>query len=207
MVCGRLPRCYSAKCKFFADDTEPDNRINWYFVPEGTPVFEGPHVFWPRYDDDDKAGLSPHENTMGGGHARKWRNGANLWGTTGDHFHGDPEDFLGNATRAKYYVGGNPPERPCGGPLRIQIKFGFKVKIRPKVWVPLEVGLAFGGEIVDSIDVLEVGLAFGAVGTSYPAGGELLAFGFEVGTTSSTMPAGGEVLASGFEVGTELISV
>ena len=198
--------CYSAKCRFFSDDSATDNRINWFFVPDSTPVYEEPHVFWPRRDDDDTLGRSPHENTLGGERARKWRNGANLWDAWGEHVHGDAADFMGESLRAKYYVGGEHPESPCGGVVRFQVKFGMRWKFRPVVAELLTAGVKIATRSENVVETLAIGISFATSSAGKPPA-FFLQTGFEVGTIASTMPAGGELLELGFEVGTELISV
>ncbi|TAL03833.1 MAG: hypothetical protein EPO07_05740, partial [Verrucomicrobia bacterium] len=51
---------------------------------------------------------------------RRYTKGFNLWHTTGVHWDGDREDFLGQSLRSKYSVGGHPPHDPCGNVRHIQ---------------------------------------------------------------------------------------
>lgn len=109
--------CYSAPCKFFADDLLPDNRINWYFVPDDTPIYDGTTVFWPRSDVPPDQATSAFESEGFGRDVRTHTLGTDVYGRAGDHVHGDADDFAGNSLRKKYYIDDVPPEQPCPVPV------------------------------------------------------------------------------------------
>lgn len=106
--------CYSAPCRFYADDHARVNRINWYFVPDDSLIYDGPTIFTPRIDDSDVTNDSLTEPTAVRTRLRRRSDGANLWGTLGLHVDGDPEDFMGQSTRAKFSPHGEPIVNPCG---------------------------------------------------------------------------------------------
>lgn len=112
---GAMQRCYSAPCRFYADDSVRTNRINWYFVANDTLRFEGRTVFTPRIDDSD---APPDLLTEPTGIRQPLRSyageGVNRWGTLGVHVDGDEQDFLGESPRSKYAPLGGIPASPCG---------------------------------------------------------------------------------------------
>lgn len=114
---GAIRRAYVAKAKFFADDgPAATNRIKWYVVPDDTPVYEDWTCFWPRVDVPPDQALPQFENEGHGRDVRKFYAGNDIYGYLKDHVHGDPEDFLGESTRDKYFVEGEPdPVQPCVG--------------------------------------------------------------------------------------------
>lgn len=113
MAFGAIRACYSAPCKFFADDSSTDNRINWYFVPDDRQIYDGVTVFWPRSDVANNQAQSIFEKEGPGVAVRLHNNGADHWSRAGDHVHGDEADFAGRSKREKYFVDGVPPVQPC----------------------------------------------------------------------------------------------
>jgi len=104
---------YSAPCRFFADDVARTNRINWYFVPDDTPIYEEPHVFTQGLMHADVDDDGHGEPTAIRTRLRKHTRGLNTWGTEGLHVHGDADDFLRRSPRSKYHGPDGQPANPC----------------------------------------------------------------------------------------------
>lgn len=102
---GAVRKPYTAPAKFFADDVTADNRIIWYPVSDDTPLYDGWTVFWPRVDTPSNEATSAYEVEGVPSLRLKAPPVTNVWGFSGDHVHGDDEDFRGLAPRSKYFDG------------------------------------------------------------------------------------------------------
>jgi len=109
---GAVRKPYSAPCTFFSDLPTSSNRIRWYIVPDNTPAYDGPTVFWPRVDVPADQALTVHEKEGAGRNVRKFWRGIDFWGYPADHVHGDVADFMGKSLSSKYAA-----DRPCEGPV------------------------------------------------------------------------------------------
>lgn len=115
MAMGALRKAYSADCRFFTDEPDRTNRINWYLVPDDRPCFELPTVFFPQVDHEDGTDPCFFERTGPGRIVRTFNEGIDIYGFDGSEFHGDEADFLGQSKAKKYWVGDIPPVAPCDG--------------------------------------------------------------------------------------------
>jgi len=215
-----LRRCYSAPCRTFADQTGRPNRINWYWAPEGAAVYEEMHTFWPRIDDLDTDPDGLYEFTAKRTNNRRYTVGRNRWGTTGDHVHGDAQDFLGESLSTRYMIGGRPPQHPCNGLLihfadfyigaltmfstgrRPVVGAGFSigaVAYSPAASITSGAGFSIGAATIETVDSYTLGAGFvvGAVAT-VPVEGITLGAGFVVGAVGIEEPA---VVGAGFAIG------
>lgn len=95
MAFGASRRNYSAPCNFYADKAGPPNRIIWYPVSDGTPIYEGPSVFWPRLDTPPNEATSAYELEGKGGIVRRQNDAGDIYHRPGDHAHGTEDDFDG----------------------------------------------------------------------------------------------------------------
>lgn len=165
-VFGALRKCYNARCKFYAGDTEADNRINWYWARPDAEIYEGPNVFVPRVDSNNFEWTSLHEHEGPGRFVRTFNDGDSFVAAPGQETHGDDQDFLGQSPRSKHYVDGVPPVAPCNvvGRLKNGIAFGGEmdgvefasllmggVRLGGKLSVdpPILGGVQLGGKLVD----------------------------------------------------------
>lgn len=131
MAFGAVRRAYKAASRFFADDPPGANQIRWYYVPDGTPIYDGWTVFWPRVDVPPNEATSAYEREGYGRDVRTFAgySGADVYGFPGTHVHGDDEDFRGLALRDKYFIDDVPPAPPCEGiGIFLGILFGVEVE-------------------------------------------------------------------------------
>jgi hypothetical protein len=171
-IFGAVRQFYAAPCKAFADDVDRPNRIIWYEAPEHAIFYEEPHVFTPGIDrSGDPLTSALYEYTTVRTNERKHFSGINTFGTTGLHFHGDPEDFMGEALKAKYGVA--PPD-PCAAiPLTFsRLLLRTLVRTPPDVITSTPSGLGrflFRGTLVGSgVDTLTSRILFKGVSVGAP---------------------------------------
>lgn len=151
MAFGAVRRAYRAPCKFFSDDPTAENQIRWYYVPNDRPLYEGWTVFHPRVDTPPNEATSKYEAE---GHGRDVRTfagytGADVYGFTGDHVHGDDDDFRGISKRKKYFLDGVPPAAPCPSNA-VLVRIGFHVEVEDVIE---EVCLCGGVEAPQEFDM------------------------------------------------------
>lgn len=197
---GAVRKAYSARCNFFADDSSLTNRINWYLVPDDTPVYDQPHVFFPRVDDHGGTGPSPFEETGPGRLVRSFNDGVDTWGFPKDHVDGDESDFLGQSSQKKYRVDGNPPTRPCPMPCTCDSLHEDHLTLTASVVFPDFMGIApfdivlnLGGPLGDDVWQATDDFGFPGSGGEFAAscaGGDTSDCTFEIGFGWISSPFG-----------------
>lgn len=200
---GAVRKPYSAACKFYADDIALDNRINWYIVPDNTPLYEGPTPFWPRVDVPPDKALTVHEREGQGRFVRTFDWGLVFIPPPAHAPHGDEQDFAGEAPRSKHWIDGIEPEAPCVVIRVNQMQFAIKARLvkpgevfttaagvqlggelryPPLYPITYPAAVALGGELVLPSPIMTAGISIGGDGVSmifYPGillGGEALPF-------------------------------
>ena len=129
----------------------------------------------------DRSGDPPnglYEFTAQRTNQRAYNLGTNYWSTTGVHVHGDVEDFLGLATRAKYGPGFADP---CGAPVLTYTRF------------------LIGGEVLRSPSSITSAAAILIGGSVLPLGDGFIGSGFLIGgvTLPGSAPISGGILIGG----------
>lgn len=97
-------------------------------------------------DEMFTAGGGEYELTGVKPNPRRHYSGRDIWFRTGDHIHGDDDDFLGRATSDKYLIHGRGPYEPCAEPEHLFGEIGLGVrKNNLSAIVPVFAGLRLGG--------------------------------------------------------------
>ena len=136
-------------------------------MPDDTPIYEDWHVFTPGIDRSGDPPEGIYEFTRQRTNARKHHGGTNIFGTTGDHVHGDADDFLGLSLRSKYSPSGDPPANPCGTVVASICRIVLEGYSRsPRLPEALTAGIAVGGLSWDPVSVTTI--ALGATSGDYP---------------------------------------
>lgn len=179
---------YSARCNFFADGSTADNRINWYIVPDDTPRYAGPTVFYPRVDIPEDKASTVFEDEGAGRNVRRFKPRPIFIAPPPHDVHGDDDDFQGLSLKEKYFPDGVAPDAPCpiirvdqggcefGGRLAFPaleltagVELGGALLSGPAA-APLTAGVFFGAMSLPFSPPLTAGLALGCVVISISAG-------------------------------------
>lgn len=142
----------------------------------------------------DRSGDPPnglYELTAQRTNQRVYNLGTNYWSTTGAHVHGDVEDFLGLALRAKYGPGFADP---CGAPVLTYSRFliGGEVQRSPSS-ITSASRILIGGQVIPLGDgFIDAGILVGGVilPASPPSAGRFLIGGTATPLTIPVITAG-----------------
>lgn len=168
---GAVRKPYSAKCNFFADSLAGPNRINWYIVPDGTPIYDGITPFWPRVDVPDDQADTVFEQEGPGRTVRTFDWMIAFVPPAPHGVHGDAQDFLGLSPSDKY---GPNPDSPCDV---VRVRFA---------------GVEIGALLAQRIRIAHAGVQLGCriIGLPAPVGRAGVALGALLVRPRPVSPAG-----------------
>lgn len=152
---------------------------------------------------------------------RKHYSGRDIWFRTGDHVHGDAQDFLGLSDTNKYRVHGFGPWDPCAecehlffelglgarkddlnpvGHIQAKLRIGTVRFDHPGVGYLMPAGLALAGVVYFPIEFTPAGLALAGAGVDVVAEVEKKQGGLEFAGLLNNGIAFGEPIAAGLEL-------